>query len=116
VPTVPVQYAVGDTQGAIGFMFQNALGNALRRLGLQVPTVTLVTQTLVDRNDPAFARPGQADRLFHDRGGRGAAGGPARLDRHARWRPRLAAHDRVAATGARGRGAHHRAARRAKAC
>jgi carbamate kinase len=57
VPTVPVQYAVGDTQGAIGFMFQNALGNALRRLGLQVPTVTLVTQTLVDRNDPAFARP-----------------------------------------------------------
>ena len=30
VPTVPVRYAVGDTQGAIGFMFQNALGNALR--------------------------------------------------------------------------------------
>lgn len=57
VPTVPVQYAVGDTQGAIGYMFQNALGNALRRRGLQVPTVTLVTQTLVDRDDPAFARP-----------------------------------------------------------
>ncbi len=57
VPTVPVQYAVGDTQGAIGFMFQNALGNALQRRGLQVPTVTLVTQTLVDRRDPAFARP-----------------------------------------------------------
>jgi carbamate kinase len=57
VPTVPVQYAVGDTQGAIGFMFQNALGNALRRRGLDVPTVTLVTQTLVDRADPAFARP-----------------------------------------------------------
>ena len=57
VPTVPVQYAVGDTQGAIGFMFQNALGNALRRRGLEVPTVTLVTQTLVDRDDPAFARP-----------------------------------------------------------
>lgn len=57
VPTVPVQYAVGDTQGAIGFMFQNALGNALLRRGLRVPTVTLVTQTLVDRRDPAFARP-----------------------------------------------------------
>jgi carbamate kinase len=57
VPTVPVQYAVGDTQGAIGFMFQNALGNALRQRGLQVPTVTLVTQTLVDRRDPAFAKP-----------------------------------------------------------
>ena len=57
VPTVPVQYAVGDTQGAIGFMFQNALGNALRRRGLHTPTVTLVTQTLVDRADPAFANP-----------------------------------------------------------
>jgi carbamate kinase len=57
VPTVPVQYAVGDTQGAIGFMFQNALGNALLRRGIRVPTVTLVTQTLVDRRDPAFAKP-----------------------------------------------------------
>ena len=57
VPTVPVQYAVGDTQGAIGFMFQNALGNALLRRGLRTPVATLVTQTLVDRADPAFAKP-----------------------------------------------------------
>jgi carbamate kinase len=57
VPTVPVQYAVGDTQGAIGFMFQNALGNALLKHALKVPVVTLVTQTLVDRRDPAFAKP-----------------------------------------------------------
>lgn len=57
VPTVPVQYAVGDTQGAIGFMFQNALGNALQRRGIRIPVVTLVTQTLVDPNDPAFLKP-----------------------------------------------------------
>lgn len=57
VPTVAVQYAVGDTQGAIGFMFQNAFGNALRKRGIDMPVVTLVTQTLVDRADPAFARP-----------------------------------------------------------
>jgi len=57
VPTVPVQYAVGDTQGAIGFMFQNALGNALARRGIRIPVVTLVTQTLIDRNDPAFLKP-----------------------------------------------------------
>ena len=57
VPTVPVQYAVGDTQGAIGFMFQNALGNALQRRGIRIPVVTLVTQTLIDRNDPAFQKP-----------------------------------------------------------
>src|SRR5882724_3306922 len=57
VPTVPVRYAVGDTQGAIGFMFQNALGNALRGRGIAMPVVTLVTQTLVDRGDPAFVHP-----------------------------------------------------------
>ncbi len=57
VPTVPVQYAVGDTQGAIGFMFQNALGNALQLRGIRIPVVTLVTQTLVDRRDPAFTNP-----------------------------------------------------------
>ncbi|HJU23262.1 MAG TPA: carbamate kinase [Casimicrobiaceae bacterium] len=57
VPTVPVPYAVGDTQGAIGFMFQNALGNALRRRRIDKPVVAVVTQTLVDRNDPAFAHP-----------------------------------------------------------
>lgn len=57
VPTVAVQYAVGDTQGAIGFMFQNAFGNELRKRGIDRPVVTVVTQTLVDRADPAFARP-----------------------------------------------------------
>jgi len=57
VPTVPVRYAVGDTQGAIGFMFQNALGNALHARGIAMPVVTLVTQALVDRGDPAFAHP-----------------------------------------------------------
>ena len=57
MPDRPVQYAVGDTQGAIGFMFQNALGNALLAEGLRTPVVTLVTQTLVDRRDPAFGEP-----------------------------------------------------------
>ena len=57
VPTVPIRYAVGDTQGAIGFMFQNALGNALRHRGIDKPVVALVTQALVDRLDPAFSHP-----------------------------------------------------------
>jgi carbamate kinase len=57
VPTVPVRYAVGDTQGAIGFMFQNALGNELRRRGIDRQVVTLVTQAVVARDDPAFAHP-----------------------------------------------------------
>jgi carbamate kinase len=57
VPTVPVVYAVGDTQGAIGFMFQNAMRNELVRRRIDRPVIALVTQTLVDRDDPAFRHP-----------------------------------------------------------
>jgi len=57
VGTIPVDYAVGDTQGAIGYMFQKALSNELRRRGITRPVVTLVTQTRVDTNDPAFQKP-----------------------------------------------------------
>ena len=66
VPTVPIRYAVGDTQGAIGFMFQNALGNALRRRGIEMPVVALVTQTLVDNRDPAFTHPDKPVGSFMD--------------------------------------------------
>ncbi|HEX6136153.1 MAG TPA: carbamate kinase [Casimicrobiaceae bacterium] len=66
VPTVPIRYAVGDTQGAIGFMFQNALGNALRRRGIDKRVVALVTQTLVDQGDPAFAHPDKPVGSFMD--------------------------------------------------
>ena len=57
VPTVPMDYAGADTQGAIGYMFQKALHNKLRQHGIDRQTVTLVTQLLVDRNDPAFDQP-----------------------------------------------------------
>ena len=57
VPTVPLDIAVGDTQGAIGFMFQNALGNTLRKRGLSTAVVALVTQTVVEADDPAFDKP-----------------------------------------------------------
>lgn len=58
VPGVPLEYAVGDTQGAIGFMFQNALNNALTARGIgNTPVVALVTQTLIDPNDAAFSHP-----------------------------------------------------------
>jgi carbamate kinase len=69
VPTVPLRYAVGDTQGAIGFMFQNALHNALVARGVSpagLPAVALVTQTLVDRADPAFGRPDKPIGSFFD--------------------------------------------------
>src|SRR6266446_9961911 len=57
VPEVPVDYADADTQGAIGYMFQRALYNEFRRRGLPRKVVAVVTQVLVDPNDPAFRNP-----------------------------------------------------------
>jgi carbamate kinase len=51
---VPLDSCGADTQGAIGYMFQKALHNEFKRRGLKKETATIVTQTLVDRNDPAF--------------------------------------------------------------
>src|SRR5262245_155193 len=57
VPEVPVDYADADTQGAIGYMFQRALYNEFKRRGLKRKVVAVVTQVLVDRNDPALSNP-----------------------------------------------------------
>jgi carbamate kinase len=57
VDTIPVDYAVADTQGAIGYMFVKALSNELGRRGLARPVVALVTQSVVDPKDEAFQHP-----------------------------------------------------------
>ncbi len=57
VPPVPMDYADADLQGAIGFMFQRALRNEMRARGLDQRAVAVVTQVLVDRDDPSFAEP-----------------------------------------------------------
>lgn len=54
---VPLDYCGADTQGAIGYMFQQSLRNAFKARGMAKNAVTVVTQCLVDRNDPAFKNP-----------------------------------------------------------
>ena len=54
---VPLDSCVADTQGAIGYNFQMALGNELRKRGIQKEVVTVVTQVLVDKDDPSFLKP-----------------------------------------------------------
>src|SRR6187401_3199026 len=57
VDPVPIDYAVADTQGAIGYMFVKALTNELTRRGLARPVVAIVTQSVVDLSDEAFKHP-----------------------------------------------------------
>lgn len=54
---VPLDYCGADTQGAIGYMFQKALYNEFNRRGIQKDVATVITQTIVNKNDPAFQNP-----------------------------------------------------------
>ena len=54
---VPLDYCGADSQGAIGYMFQRALDNEFHRRGLVKHSASIVTQTVVDRADPAFQKP-----------------------------------------------------------
>lgn len=57
IPPVPMDYAGADIQGAVGYMFQRAIRNALRTRGIERQVATVVTQTLVDPDDSAFDDP-----------------------------------------------------------
>jgi carbamate kinase len=57
VPPVPMDYAGADIQGAVGYMFVKALRNVFKRRGIRREAVAVVTQTVVRRDDPAFANP-----------------------------------------------------------
>ena len=54
---VPMDYAGADLQGALGYMLIKALRNEFRRRGIRREAAAVVTQVLVDRDDPAFKDP-----------------------------------------------------------
>ena len=45
------------TQGAAGYLIQQALGNLCRNRNVEAPIAVVVTRVLVDPDDPAFRRP-----------------------------------------------------------
>lgn len=54
---VPLDVCGADSQGAIGYALQQTLQNELYKRGIQKPVATVVTQVLVDKDDPAFTNP-----------------------------------------------------------
>ena len=57
-----------DSQGAIGYALQQNLQNELHRRGVNKPVVTLITQVLVDKDDPAFEKPTKPIGSFMEEG------------------------------------------------
>ena len=54
---VPLDVCGADSQGAIGYEFQQTLQNELFHRGIKKNACTIITQVLVDKNDPAFKNP-----------------------------------------------------------
>ena len=66
IPPMPLYVCGADSQGGIGFMIQHSLQNRLQARGLHRPVASLVTQVVVDRDDPAFLRPSKPIGPFYD--------------------------------------------------
>jgi len=63
---VPLDVCGADSQGAIGYALQQNLQNNLFHRGIKKSVATVVTQTLVDINDPAFKNPSKPIGGFMD--------------------------------------------------
>lgn len=57
VPPMPLYVMDAESQGSVGFLLQQALGNKMRREGVGREVVTVVTRVVVDGDDPSFATP-----------------------------------------------------------
>lgn len=57
IPKMPLDICVADSQGGIGYMIERQIKNILTEHKIRKNVVTLVTQVVVDINDPAFKVP-----------------------------------------------------------
>ncbi len=57
VPPLPLGVIVADLQGGMGYMIQQSLQNKLIKRGVQREVCTVVTQVIVDKNDPSILNP-----------------------------------------------------------
>ncbi len=57
VPQMPLDVLVAQTEGSLGYILQQELLNYLRARRTGKYVVTMITQVLVDRDDPAFLKP-----------------------------------------------------------
>ncbi|MGE5409941.1 MAG: carbamate kinase [Clostridiales bacterium] len=57
LPKMPLDISVADSQGEIGYMIERMMRNLLVEEGIQREIVTILTQVVVDKDDPAFNLP-----------------------------------------------------------
>ncbi len=66
IPPMPLYIAGADSEGGLGLMLQMSLGNAVDEVPVDRQVLTVITQVVVDRNDPAFLRPTKPIGPYYD--------------------------------------------------
>ena len=66
LPSMPLDVLVAETQGSIGYFLQQAFLNRLREMKIRRYLVTMITQVIVDKNDPAFNDPTKPIGLYYN--------------------------------------------------
>jgi carbamate kinase len=72
LPAMPLDVCGAQSQGMIGYMLQQSMCNELKKARIDLPVVSLVTQTIVDEGDEAFIHPTKPIGPFYS--GSGAEG------------------------------------------
>ncbi len=57
IAQMPIDICVADSQGGIGYMIERMFRNVLNRQGIRKNVVCVITQVIVDKDDPAFSDP-----------------------------------------------------------
>lgn len=65
IPKMPLDICVADSQGGIGYMIERQMRNALSKTNLRRNVLAIITQVLIDINDPAFQNPSKPIGRFY---------------------------------------------------
>ncbi|MBQ5532312.1 MAG: carbamate kinase, partial [Bacteroidales bacterium] len=57
VVAMPLDFCVAETQGSIGYLIEQGFRNVLKRHGIEKEVLGIITQVVVDQNDPLFVNP-----------------------------------------------------------
>ncbi|KPL00476.1 MAG: carbamate kinase [candidate division Zixibacteria bacterium SM23_73_3] len=66
-PILPLGICVADTEGGMGYMIEQSLKNRLNKEGIRRDVVTIVTQVIVDKDDPSIKEPTKFIGQFYTR-------------------------------------------------
>ncbi len=67
IPPFPIDVNDAQTQGSLGYMIALTLGNELRKRNIQRDIAAVVTQIIVDKNDPGFQKPSKPVGPFYSK-------------------------------------------------